>query len=565
MRSKDDILKMLDSLENHIADDFEAQDLDFKGWVERSINDNMNVAVKMAVCMANGGGGTVVFGIKDKIKGRSNAIIGVPPHIDALLMQKSVYEKTDPHITPTFNWIVVPEGHKRILMMNVYPGIPPYTETNGNATIRVGKECRPLTGSMRKELFASTGVSDFTSILVDEYWEDCFSPVAMERIRMIMAEEHAPDTLLKMSNEDLLRSIGALKDGKLTFGGLLIVGNSEALSKYIPNHRWDFRRMINSTDYAIKEGQNSSIPIGLYEIERYMAAENPTTTIKIGFLHPEFSAYPNIALREALLNAFVHRDYRIPGSVMLKHYKDKLIITNPGNFIGGISPSNILHHPPVARNLHLADLMDRLRLVNRSNLGVPRIYKSLLIEGKEPPQYNEIGECIELTLIASTIVPEFRSFIKELNIKGIEVDVDHLIILNYLLRHREIDTDNAAYICQRSMDQVREILSYMENSLKLVESGGTVKKKYYSLTRETYAMLERGIEYDRDKRLDRESIKMRILSILRERNLTNTEIRQMTGMDRQQVLRLMRELETNGVKIKGVGRGAYYTIDVPQQ
>jgi len=69
---------------------------------------------------------------------------------------------------------------------------------------------------------------------------------------------------------------------------------------------------------------------------------------------------------------------------MLKHYKDKLIITNPGNFIGGISPSNILHHPPVARNLHLTDLMDKLRLVNRSNLGVPRIYKSLLIEGKEP-------------------------------------------------------------------------------------------------------------------------------------------------------------------------------------
>jgi ATP-dependent DNA helicase RecG len=52
-----------------------------------------------------------------------------------------------------------------------------------------------------------------------------------------MSEEHAPDTLLKMSNEDLLKSIGALKDGKLSFGGLLIVGNTLALSKYIPNHR----------------------------------------------------------------------------------------------------------------------------------------------------------------------------------------------------------------------------------------------------------------------------------------------------------------------------------------
>lgn len=187
----------------------------------------------------------------------------------------------------------------------------------------------------------------------------------------------------------------------------------------------------------------------------------------------------------------------------------------------------------------------------------------LLIEGKEPPQYNEIGECIELTLIASTIVPEFRNFIKDLNSKGIEVDVDHLIILNYLLRHirhREIDTYNAAHICQRSIEQVREILSYMENSLKLIKSGGTVKKKYYSLTREVYSMLQKGIEYDRDKRLDKEAIKMRILSILKERNLTNAEVRHMTGMDRQQVLRLMRELKADGVQIKGSGIGAYYCL-----
>lgn len=377
---------------------------------------------------------------------------------------------------------------------------------------------------------------------------------------MMMSEEHAPDTLLKKSDEDLLKSIGALKDGKLSIGGLLIVGNEEAITKYIPNHRWDFRKMISSTDYSIKEGQSTSIPIGLYEIERYMATENTTTTIEVGFLHPEFSRYPKIALREALLNAFSHRDYRVPGSVMLKHYKDKLILTNPGSFIGGISSGNILHHPPAARNSHLTDLMDKLRLVNRSNLGVPRIFKSLLIEGKEPPQYREVGESIELTLIASNMVPQFRKFIKELNTNGVEVDVDHLIILNYLLRHREVDTFNTAIICQRSIEQAREILSFMENKMKLIQSGGTIKKRYYSLRREAYAILEKGVEYDRDKRLDDEYIKIRILSLLRERDLTNREVRQMTGMDRQQVLRLMKEMESDGVVIKGIGRGSYYHL-----
>lgn len=514
----------------------------------------------MAVCMANGGGGVVIFGIKDKVNGREEAIIGVPPTVDPIQIQKTIYERTDPHLTPVFEWINVPEGYGRILVMSVFPGMPPYTETNGNATIRVGKDCRPLTGSMRKEIFSQSGVSDFTANTVDASWRSLFSPAAMEKVRDIMRSENAPDMLRNLTDEDLLRSIGALKDGKLTFGGLMIVGNNEALEKYISNNGWDYRRMKSSTEYAIKDGGNNAIPLALYEIERYMATDNPSTTVEYGFVHLEFSMYPRIALREALLNAFVHRDYRIPGTVMLKHYKERMVLTNPGSFIGGITPENILHHPPVARNAHLADLMDKLRLVNRSNLGIPRIYKSLLMEGKEPPQFREVGEFIELTLIATAIIPEFRHFVTALSNKGLDLDVDHLVILNYLLRHREIDTYNAAHICQRSMDQIREVLSHMENNLNLIQSGGTVKKKYYFLTREVYSMLEKGIEYDRDKRLDKESIKMRVLSILKERNLTNTEIRQMTGMDRLQVVRLMKELEEQGVRVEKRGRFSYYYL-----
>lgn len=561
MKTTQEILNLLDQLENHIADDFEDQELDFKEWNERSNNDAVNLAIKMAVCMANGGGGMVVFGIKDKVTGRSNAIRGVPPIVDSVLLQKSIYDRTEPHITASFEWVNVPEGHGRLLLMRIFPGMPPYTETDGSGTIRVGKDCRPLTGSLRKEILQQSGVSDFTSTLIDAPWRDLFSPVAMEKIRDIMKGENAPNALNSKSDEDLLSSIGAIRDGKFTIGGLLIVGKTEALEKYVPSNGWDFRRMKSSTDYFTKDGGNNAIPIALNEMERYMAVDNPTATIEYGFLHYEFSTYPKIALREALLNAFVHRDYRLSGTVMLKHYKDRLVLTNPGNFIGGVTADNILHHPPVARNPHLADLLDRLHLVNKSNLGVPRIYKSLLEEGKEPPQYREIGEFVELSLMASTIIPEFRNFIVSLNMRGLNLDVDHLIILNYLLRHREIDTFTAGQICQRNIDNIREVLSHMENSLRLIQSGGTVKRKYYSLTREMYALLEKGIDYDRDKRLDKESIKIRILSILKERNLNNHEIRQMTGMSRYQVIRLMKELEEEGVMLENKGKHSFYYLN----
>ncbi len=561
MKTTQEILNIVEQLDKHIADDFEGQELDFKEWNEKSNNDAVNLAVKMAVCMANGGGGMIVFGIRDKVTDRTNAVKGVPLFVDAVLLQKTIYDRTEPHITANFEWVTVPEGHGRLLLMRIFPGMPPYTETDGSGSIRVGKDCRPLTGSMRKEIMQQSGVSDFTMTVIDAPWRTLFSPVAMEKIRGIMKAENAPAALGSKTDEDLLSSIGAIKDDKFTFGGLLIVGNNEALERYIPHNGWDFRRMRSSTDYSTKDGANNAIPVALNEMERYMAVDNPATTVEYGFIHYEFSTYPKIALREALLNAFVHRDYRIPGTVMLKHYKDRLVLTNPGSFIGGVTAENILHHPPVARNPHLADLLDRLHLVNKSNLGVPRIYKSLLEEGKEPPQYREIGEFVELSLMASTIIPEFRNFMMVLNSKGMDLDIDHLIILNYLLKHREIDTYVAGQICQRNIDNIREVLSHMENNLRLIQSGGTVKKRYYSLTREMYALLQKGVDYDRDRRLDKESVKMRILSILKERNLSNHEVRQMTGLGRYQVIRLMKELEEENVKLENKGKHSFYYLD----
>ncbi|UTW70476.1 hypothetical protein KHA80_08655 [Anaerobacillus sp. HL2] len=172
---------------------------------------------------------------------------------------------------------------------------------------------------------------------------------------------------------------------------MLLVGKPEAISKFIPQYKWSFRKMISDTDYSHRDDGTHAIPVALYELERYIAVDNPMVTVS-GLVHPEFSTYPTIALREALANAFGHRDYRMNGTIMLKQYKDKLILTNPGEFVGGITPKNILHHPPVARNNHLMDLLDRLKLVNRSNLGVSRIFLPLLIEGKNLRYIEKLGQ-----------------------------------------------------------------------------------------------------------------------------------------------------------------------------
>ncbi|WP_338778632.1 RNA-binding domain-containing protein [Metabacillus sp. FJAT-52054] len=556
MRSKLEIRDIILKLDHQMADDFEAQDLDFKQWNERSREDNIKTMISYAVCMANGGGGSVVFGVADKVIGLDNAIKGIPEDIDVSLLQKRIYEKTDPHLTPFFDEVFI--ENSRILIMNIFPGMPPYTTTDGAGTIRQGKDCLPFTGTLRRQMMDSSGQADFTSEIIYEDWHNLFSHSAMERIREFMSRERADHNLLSLSDEDLLTSIGALKEGFFTKGALLLTGKPESIERIIPQHKWSFRKMLSDTDYSHRDDGFHAIPVALYELERYISVDNPMVTIESGLVHPEFSTYPTIALRESLLNAFGHRDYRMTGTILLKQYKDKLVLTNPGQFIGGITPNNILHHPPVARNNHLMDLLDRLKLVNRSNLGVSRIFRSLLIEGKEPPIYREIGGHIELFFISSPLNNSFKNLVKQMVDDGNHIDVDHLLILQYLIRHEQINTIIAAEVAQRSMEQARELLSKMYNEFNLVEPVGRGKGRYYTLSRHSYDLLKENMKYERQQSLDKEAVKIRILSILKERPLSNKEIRQLTGMNSKQVQRLITELRPDGVELRGKGPGTRY-------
>lgn len=71
--------------------------------------------------------------------------------------------------------------------------MPPYTETDGPATVRQGKDCMPFTGALRRQMVEATDLADVTTELVFEDWRDIVSPSALERIRELMQAEHVSD------------------------------------------------------------------------------------------------------------------------------------------------------------------------------------------------------------------------------------------------------------------------------------------------------------------------------------------------------------------------------------
>jgi ATP-dependent DNA helicase RecG len=238
MRDRQEVRGLLSELDRQPADALEDQHLDFKEWNTRSMADAVRLVVEMAVCMANGGGGAVIFGVNDKAVGRPQAVLGVPPEVDVNRLKRAVYDSTDPKITPLFEELTVPEGTGRLLVMQVFPGLPPYTDTGGRGTIRIGKECQPLTGTLRRRVVVETGESDFSAVEIAEPIETLVSASALETLRAIARREKAPGDLLERTNRDLLGALGLIRNGHLTRAGLLLAGSGNALRDALPGYVW---------------------------------------------------------------------------------------------------------------------------------------------------------------------------------------------------------------------------------------------------------------------------------------------------------------------------------------
>ena len=113
---------------------------------------------------------------------------------------------------------------------------------------------------------------------------------------------------------------------------------------------------------------------------------------------------------------------------------------------------------------------------------------------------------------------------------------------------------------------MRETLAEMEKA-GYIEHGGTGRGAYWTLRSDIYKRLAESGHHERDRRIDWEAAKTRVLSILMERakrgeqGLSNKEIRQVTKFGRDQVKRLMTQLRAEAnVRVSGIGRAARWEI-----
>ena len=549
---------LLGRLDGEPADALESETLEFKSWnpLGRARKDQVRDVRETVVAFANASGGLLVLGVADRKRRRSDAIHGVGD-LDAASLRRDIYDGTEPHILVEVGELREAEG--RLLAVRVPAGLPPHTTTDGVARIRVGKESKPLTGSSLAQLFMARSGRDVTAEVMPDVDSADLEPEQIRRLRDTLAGNGNRPSLMALGDRELLDALGLTSGSRVTLAAVLLLGNRSALARCAPRHELIFTRQQSATRYDVRQDLRGPLLEVLEEVQRLLDANLLVHTGDLaGFRQMELPDISWWAAREAVLNAVVHRDYFLHQSIHINLYGDRIEITSPGGFIGGVTSENVLRHPPVRRNPLLADVLQAIGLVNRAGLGVDRIYEELLALGKDLPRYEADESHVRLVLPTGTHA-DFARFIHEARHAGGELSLDDLIVLRGLTRRRTLDRWSAAQLLQLPQEEAAaRLVSLRERGYLAVEGRG--RGAAYKLARRHSHLIHDTALANDDIWADEESVRLRVIALLSERGrLTNAEIRRFSGYSRTQVLQLMRSMRDDGlVEVRARGRAAHY-------
>jgi len=553
-----EIRASLRRLDGEPADAIESETVECKPWLPDSkrLKEQLRDLRETVVCLTNARGGTIVLGIQDGKRTRREAIEGVGG-LNPDTLRRAVFDGTEPHVTVEIEELREPEG--RLLLIQVPRGVTPHTTSEGVGKIRVGKECKPLTGPQLARLVLAGGEMDLTAQPIEAAAPSDLDPDQVKKLRGLVAAAGGGAEFAKLAPEEFLEGVGLVRDGDVTLAAILLLGRPAAIARWAAQHEVIFIRYETQTRYDVRKNLRGPILEVLDVLQRQLEAHLKVALIEAGGLG-EIAA-PDVTwwtAREAILNALAHRDYFLLQAVYVEIRPGRLEISSPGGFIGGVTAENIVHHPPARRNRLLAEILERAGFVNRAGMGVDRMYEELLRLGKPMPRYEADEASVRLVL-ATKSHPEFARHVAGEMRGGRSLELDDLIVLRAVVDQGHLDRWSAAKHLQRSQDDAAGRLVALRERGYLLPQGrgrGTI----YRLTPALSDELRGRLATDETIALDDEAIRLRIQAVLGERGrLNNAEVRRLSGYSRAGALRLMRRLQQEGLAVvQGRGRGAFY-------
>lgn len=550
------------------GDEMESTTLEFKAQ-GRSAGDAASTVAEAAACLANATGGSVVVGVSNSKRGLA-AIEGCT--IEPEHLQRRIFELTDPPLVLA----VVPFDHadRRLLVVTV-PSSADVHQVQGRATERIGKSCQPMSARRIAQVVGERRGDDWSA-------SDSGVPVAkasaraLEEARRLLAE--APDptrrAFVRQSDSDLLRHLGVVSPaGSLTAAGeLMFVGRTAQPAELA----YTFRR-ASSGELVVNERLSGPALTAVVRALELIAARVDRTPVNFpGGQQQQLADLPDTAVREAVVNAVMHRDYRQPGDVHIEHSATRLAVTSPGPFVTGVTPENVLTTSPRPRNPLLAAVMRSLGLAEAAGVGVDRMYAAMARIGHQPPAFDADLARVRVTLLGGAPNTHVARYVATLPDEQADAP-DTMLVLLTLLTHRTTTAASMAPILQRSESEAAVVLEQLAaEPVEMIERTRATARQHrgvYRLREHAVAALGPALGY---RRRTQDESDRKIIGMVRETGQINGRmVRLLLDVNVLTASRLLADLVERQILIKTsaaqrgptvtYGRGPAFPAKRPQR
>ncbi len=363
---------------------------------------NAEALAELLSAFANGVGGTILVGVDERGRVYPNAAELFDPVLaKALAMCEPPFRAAD---LPEWHWEETPRG--QVVTIIVRPTPYQITVEGKRAFVRSGKINVPVSPdrlditrreagvSYEDEIVAGASLDDFDEAVIEEY----------QRNRVKRGPRGEAFTRL-----ELLRDAGAITpSGAPTVAGMLLFGKN-------PHH------YLPQVGVVLVRFRGTSLHETALSGERYarrveivgpaarlvektweaLFSEIHGESTTNGLAREEHYDYPPEAVREAVVNAICHRDYRITGQrVEVRLFDDHMDIISPGGLPGHITLENILdehysRNPRLVRGLYYWGYIEEL------GQGIDIMYEAMRRDHHPPPEFRDSGRSFTVTLYST--------------------------------------------------------------------------------------------------------------------------------------------------------------------
>ena len=424
--------------------------------------------LKTVSAFANGLGGTLIFGISDK-----DEIIGLDNYKkDSENISEIIKTKIEPLPKVTLKHYLIED--KNIIILFVHSGKEtPYYFTEGGhqtAYIRLGNESIPAKNSDLINLILKGKNRSYDSLGTDIKKDN----VSFTKLKSLY--------YLKTGNEFTdsdLESFGLVsKDSFLTNAGALLADEPIIKHSRIFCTHWNGLDMTSGIEEALNDSEfEGSILLLLQNAENFIKVNTKKKWKKGNESRIEMPDYPERAIQEVLVNAIIHRDYAVIGSeIHIDIYDDRIEIYSPGGMFDGsfIQEQNIMEISSLRRNPIIADLFNRIHLMERRGSGLKKIISSY---------QNAINYTQEKEVEFKSTQKDFKVILKNLNYKvAIKIQDEQLKkILEYIKKYNNCKTSDIENLLSVKSSRARKLLSILVSEKK-IQALGQNKNRYYVLS-----------------------------------------------------------------------------------